>query len=419
MPSAGGGNNNRRPSPSETRLLSGLASTTNSSSSSQTLYHPSVFRYTCRGRLSLDSRNGGNSQYSAGVCRGVQSHLEHIDQWRTMTRDEAVSVFQSKSSDYYYGDSDKDTAINPLDPTAAGPAAPASNGGPSSEGGAHAQALQAVYLSNVLVYPNGDDDEDENNNKKKRDKKIVKKSSSNVPATTTPELEEWRCYGTTEVDLLVLRPDTGGSGSSNNSTKDDDDEADKEETIAAVAPYTAPGMQVRDLTTSTFGKERTRTVRLGILEIVYSTAMDAAEDEEEVEVNQQHRGHPKSHHPSSKDHSGGGPTDHGKKRGRRRHDDEDEDEENLPPLSTPARVYRSAQNVAKHMQTNAKLLYESAQDDFPERTYEAGKRIYEELPHTMDRTVDMMKKMVQFFVGRGDDDDEDNHSGSGGRPRRR
>ncbi|KAG7360086.1 hypothetical protein IV203_035185 [Nitzschia inconspicua] len=190
---SGAGENSNKQSQPGNHLLSGVTP-----SPQKTLYHPSIFRYSCRGRLSLDSRNGGKSQHSAGVCRGVQSQLEHIDQWRTMTRDDAISIFQTKSSDYYQ-DADKDAGINPLDPATAGPATPAPSGGPSSDGGAHAQALQAVYLSNVLVYPNSEDDDVEKN------KKVLKRSNN----LTTPELEEWRCYGSTEIDLLVLRPDTG------------------------------------------------------------------------------------------------------------------------------------------------------------------------------------------------------------------
>jgi hypothetical protein len=321
-----------------------------------------------------------------------------------MTRDDAISIFQTKSLDYY-GDTDKD-GINPLDPAATGSATPSSSGGPASDGGAHAQAMQAVYLPNVLVYPhNSEDDSNEKDTDKKRNKMVVKKRSDNtIPAATvTPELEEWRCFGTTEVDLLVLRPATSDT------TEEHETE---EETIAAVAPYTAPGMQVRDVTSGTLGKERTRTIRLGILEIVYSTALDAAE-EEEPELSSQHSTHGKTQH----DHNG---SDQKKVRGSKSRAVGEKDDDASPPLSTPTRIYHSAQNIAKHMEINAKLLYESTQDHFPERTYEAGKRIYEELPHTLNRTIEVMKKFVNFFVGDGDNGDDPNNSHSGGgRPRRR
>lgn len=316
-----------------------------------------------------------------------------------MTRDDAISIFQTKSSDYYYGgDSDKDAGINPLDPAATGPATPAAPG--STDGGAHAQALQAVYLSNVLVYPDTPNEEKDDKNKKK-----VTKINSNTSDVVTPELEEWRCYGSTEVDLLVLRPDTGkakyeqDTNSNNNNSE--------EETIAAISPYTAPGMQVRDITTSTFGKERTRTIRLGILEIVYSTVMDAVDDSEEDAVNSNLPNQPNKE-------SNSNPTLDGRKSSSKNNDEN----ENAVPLSTPERVYQSAQSIAKHMESNAKLLYESTQENFPERTVEASKRIYEEMPHTLERTISMMKKMVHYFGGQ-DGDDEGSDDNSHGRPRRR
>jgi hypothetical protein len=251
-------------------------------------------------------------------------------------------------------------------------------------------------LPNVLVYPNTSEED------KKARKEESKKRNKNTISTAlkSPELEEWSCYGTTEVDLLVLRHVTSGK------TKEDEP---LEETIAAVAPYTAPGMQVRDITSSTLGKERTRTIRLGILEIVYSTAMDAAE-QEESEMSSQHRRRGKK----QQDHK----EEQGSNTGSRVEEKEDADASS--PLSTPARVYQAAQTIAKHMEINAKLLYESTQDNFPERTYEAGQRIYEELPHTLNRTIEMMKKMANFFGGDGDNDDSksDSHSGSGS-PRKR
>jgi len=73
------------------------------------------------------------------------------------------------------------------------------------------------------------------------------------------------------------------------------------------------------------------------------------------------------------------------------------------------------------MEYNAKLLYESTQDSFPERTYEASVRIYDELGKTWDRTFGMMKKFVDMFVADDDDDHrrrDDDNSGSGG-PKRR
>ena len=52
--------------------------------SGEPLYHPSIFRYKCHGRLQLSSKDVGSS----GVCQGLKSQLEHVDHWRLVTRDE-------------------------------------------------------------------------------------------------------------------------------------------------------------------------------------------------------------------------------------------------------------------------------------------------------------------------------------------
>lgn len=54
--------------------------------SGEPLYHPSIFRYKCHGRLQLSTKDSG----SAGVCQGLKTQLEHVDHWRLVTRDEGV-----------------------------------------------------------------------------------------------------------------------------------------------------------------------------------------------------------------------------------------------------------------------------------------------------------------------------------------
>ncbi|KAL3896665.1 MAG: hypothetical protein SGARI_007114, partial [Bacillariaceae sp.] len=173
------------------------------------------------------------------------------------------------------------------------------------------------------------------------------------------------------------------------------DQTDDDEEIAAVAPYTAPGMAVRDLTANAFGKERTRTIRLGILEIVYSTGMELDDDEVEDTVN------------SAQTPAGKTPLDGKNKKRRDVPEKGDNDDDEKERLSTPVRVYQSAQKVAAHMEHNAKLLYQSTQDDFPNRTYEAGKKIYNEFGTTITRTANMMKKFANFF----DDDNGEDEQG--------
>jgi hypothetical protein len=340
----------------------------------------------------LNSQNGGKSKESTGVCRGIQSQLEHIDQWRPSTRDTAIQNFISKSIDFADSDNEnKQTTTTALPPPPSPPGPP--NGASPNGGAAAAHALQAVYLSNVLVYPpeyeqdnknEGDDDD----KKKKKKKKL----------TTTPSVtEEWSCYGSTEVDILVLRPTEDSTDNNRKKDKKDDHHHD-DETIAAVAPYCAPGMTVRDIKGG-LDQERTKTLRLGILEIVYSTTL--AEEDDDNQAEDRMKSNNCHHHQHNHKENNKGQHQEGKKRTSSSDDNDNKDESpnTTNTKSSAEKVYQSGKNVLKHMQLNGKILYDSLQDDFPTRTYEAGGRIYHELYKTCDRTVGMMKKLSDWLSG--------------------
>jgi len=361
---------------SHPHLLSSVARLRSSSRSTSpagekttpTLYHPSIFRYTCTGKLSLDSRNGGQSKASAGVCHGIQSNLEHIDHWRLSSREEAIKLFEYKTSmniaggeEDYYG---------------------AANGEHSGDfGGSSAHAEQAVYISNVLLYPppspSGEEDrkDDVDNDKKEIKEHMISRKNSDGSTTITPQQEHWACYGSTEVDLLVLRPQDA-----------------KDESIAGVASYCAPGVTVRDLAISptkigtgsdTGGQERSTTVRLGILEIVYSTVLEGYDGEEN-----ENKERVKSTDAENLNQNAG--SDNSKNKGW---------------ITASAQVFSSGKKILNHMSINGQLLYQSVQDDFPKRTYEASQRITNEFHKTWDRTTGLMKKVASVALF-GDDWDE-------------
>lgn len=360
---------------SSRHLLSSVATSNSNSTRSRspsvatTLYHPSIFRYTCTGKLSLDSRNGGQNKKSAGECVGIQSNLEHIDHWRLSTREEAIKQFEYKSSvgissgedDYY-----------------------SSTGGQHSgdSGASSAHAEQAVYLSNVLLYPplpteDRDHNDNANEGKDKIKETMVSRKNTDGSTTITPQQENWSCYGSTEVDLLVLRPQNA-----------------KDESIAGVASYCAPGVTVRDLAISptnigvgseTGGRERTTTVRMGILEIVYATVLEGYNGEEN----------------SNKDQGKTNTFDDSKG------DNKSEQQTTKGWISAPTQVVSSGKKILNHMSINGQLLYQSTQENYPKRTYEASQRITNEFRKTLDRTTNLMKKVASFTLFGDDWDDED------------
>lgn len=341
-----------------------------SSSSATTLYHPSIFRYTCTGKLSLDSRNSGRNKESAGVCYGIQSNLEHIDHWRLSSREEAIKQFEYKSSlgigsgeDDYYSSSGGDHLDD------------------SGSSSAHADQ---VYLSNVLLYPPSSiegeqhsDDEDKPRKKNLIKETMLSRKNTDGSTTITPQQENWSCYGSTEVDLLVLRPQNA-----------------KDESIVGVASYCAPGVTIRDLAISptnigigsdTGGRERTTTARLGILEIVYATVLEGG------------------------DGRGNANTEHGKtgEFGASNAKNQFEEDAAKEWITAPKKILSSGKKILNHMSINGQAIYESAQENYPARTYEASQRITNEFRKTLDRTTELMKKVASFALFRDDWDDGD------------
>ena len=205
----------------------------------------------------------------------------------------------------------------------------------SSQDASTAHALQNIYLSNVLVYPS-----------KVNEKGRKRKEEQD---------EEWSCVGSTEVDLLVLRP-----------------QHSKEESIVAVSPYCAPGMTVRDVSNPTLGRDRTSTIRLGLVEIVYQSSV--TEDDPEEEAN------------TAADSKQNVPNRSKKP--------------SIPStqtaVATTQKFYSAGKNILKHMQINAELLYQATQEDFANRTYQASQRIVQECGKTLDRMNGLLKKIVSW-----------------------
>jgi len=432
-------NNNDKGSPVVSFRSSSFPSNPSSSSTSTTtLYQPSIFRYTCRGRLSLNSRT---QHHHAGICHGIQSQLEHIDHWRTATEDEAILWFQTRSA---WIDPSSSSPSSRSSSSSSSPSGTSIAGGSSPHGGGgSAHALGTAHVSNVLVYPSTTTSATNHH-----------RNNNNSPIVC-PGKEEWSCYGTTEVDLLVLRPQrlpSSTTTTSSNSNNDVDVNEKKEERIVAVAPYCAPGLSIRDIilidTSSSSSssrmmnqrdyddddddmgnrtmntKERTSTLRLGILEILYqSTLDDYGDEEEELEdyADEKEAAVSVATAVTDKDDTKDGMTEKEEKKRikkkKRNNKNEDDDPTNVRP-SFPIRFWNASQSIVKQMQINADLLYQATQEDFLGRTIIASQKIWKELPKQFDRTVDLIWKIMtgQWPPPVPPFDDGDGYGGSGGGP---
>ena len=347
----------------------------------EALYHPSIFRYSCHGNLRLDSQRLPNS---AGVCHGIQSQLEHVDHWRLVTRQEAIDVF-SQQALANAGGAGAAGAADASGPSVAGSSTTTASSSPSSSSSGSV-VVQPTMIAPVLIYPPASANSNSNSN--------------HIPSSTIsllPHQETWSCYGKNHVDLLVLRQ-----------------QGTQQEEIVAVAPYSSPGMAIRNLQ-STDGTETTTTLRLGVLEIMYQSHMDddgLAEGDLDQYDDNITKGRNKRSNPHNTDDT-------------RDPNDKTTKQNQSPwfsPLSSsssssntsstkpyPRRFLDASYKILHHMQLNAKILQESVQEEFPHRTWMASQRIVQEFPATYQRTVSLMKKVMAWDDDDNNDNDNDNN----------
>eukprot|EP00537_Pseudo-nitzschia_pungens_P015587 CAMPEP_0172410270 /NCGR_PEP_ID=MMETSP1061-20121228/76794_1 /TAXON_ID=37318 /ORGANISM="Pseudo-nitzschia pungens, Strain cf. pungens" /LENGTH=293 /DNA_ID=CAMNT_0013146445 /DNA_START=59 /DNA_END=937 /DNA_ORIENTATION=+ len=265
---------------------------------------------------------------------------------------------------------------------------------------------------------------------------MMSRKNTDGSTTVRPREDRIDCYGSTEVDLLVLRPQDA-----------------REESIAGVAPFCSPGATVRDVAiaptnlgvgSETGGRERTTTIRLGILEIVYATVLEGLEEGNDNE-NDNYNYNNNNNNNNNNDYNNSGKgmarnenagnnnnnnnnnnndynnSGKGMARNENAGNDAKHGDDSSPNNAAasggilpgapilPMRVVSSGKKILHHMSINGRLLYQTVQDDFPQRTYDASKRVTNEFQKTWDRTTGLMKKVasVAFFGDDWDDDDDD------------
>lgn len=278
------------------------------------LYKPSIYNYTCYGMYYAASNAGSGSE---GVCKGIKSKLNVIDSgFERMTRVEALQQFSTVSTDY---DVDQ------------------------YDGELHQQA-ESTFVSPVLTFRN------------------PKNLSSNelLPEEKTSTSETWTCYGSTEVEYLILEDLKKGS-----------------KAITAVAPKNT-GFSVRDIQ----GADSQRTISrlgLGFLDIIHDSNT-ALEPEGSTTMT------PEEVPPK-------------------------------PPVEyleaaeqSVSRLVEFSGKVADQMQMNLVWLGNNLMDDFPRRTYRKGLQILTILPGVFYGTVDSMGKIAGRMLG--DDNNADDGRGN-------
>jgi len=291
----------------------------------QNLYYPSIFRYKCRGAFHVSSDDTG----SAGVCQGIQSRLEHVRDLQRSTRDEAASAFLSAAN---YPTDLPDEGDTP-----------------------HAEALRSLLQTQALIYNENNEDS------------TTKKGNDLDPDNPW---NDWSCYGSTEVHLLVLR-----------------DISDNKETIAGVAPECALGLSIRDVGTPTSGGV-VGTIRMGPIEV---NLVGDYYDEQ---------------NPSTAD----GRQQHNKKNNRSNSSTSQITSPSQPTMDKPVsnavfyeKFMKASRKLSYSMQHNALFLKNELSDEFPSRMVDGAKRVVGQFEKTTERTLKLMKSVYHFW--RDDHDD--------------
>jgi hypothetical protein len=311
------------------------------------LYNPTIYSYMCHGKFYASSETTKGSE---GLCHGLKSTLEmlHEDHQPSMmtSRAQALKFFTRNAADAEH-DLFQETEASSL-----------------SSNSELNQRAKVVFLSPALIYK---ETESEMNHQLQpvgiEDNKTVNHitNSDSFPEEELIIRQDWTCYGSTEVEVLVLQDVTTG-----------------EKKITAVAPRNT-GLSFREIETQDSLRMLTR-IGLGWLDIIHdnnATIMDESTASAEDDKRWPEEVPPK------------------------------------PSIDTIAvaqqfaiRTFDFSKLVAEHMKFNLQWLGSNLQDDFPARTYAAGQNIVAQLPKAVDLTVDTMGKILNRMFG-GDDEDED------------
>ena len=300
------------------------------------IYHPSIYSFKCRGAYRLSSQDLNRE----GVCHGLRSRLELLADIEPGSRDNAIKSF-TYMTDYDLDESD----ANSLN-----------------------QKTKSILVSPAIIYKEPGKNEGAISSAPLLEEELIKH-------------QEWSCYGSTEVDVLILKNEAQGT-----------------EHIAAVAPRNV-GLSIRKIETD---DGNISSIGIGWVNIVVDTGIVV--EEHDPQSSQEQR--PNAHSTPGKAQDAMSANDDNPL---------SPATPEVPPKPSASslegaksfllNVYAFSFKVADQMQTNVTWLSDTLQDDFSSRCVTSGKKIVAEMPQTVNRTASFMGKMYDRWVtGEGDDD---------------
>ncbi|GKZ00094.1 hypothetical protein MPSEU_000962800 [Mayamaea pseudoterrestris] len=314
------------------------------------LYQPSIYSFKCRGIYSLSSEPALQPQHSRqGLCRGLRTSLELLADMEPCDRESAIKSF-TYMTDYDLDESD----ANSLN-----------------------QKTKSILVSPAIIYKEQGTSDESKQSTPLLEEELIKR-------------QEWSCYGSTEVDVLVLK-----------------NEAEGTEHVAAVAPRNV-GLSIRKIETE---EGNISSIGIGFVNIVVDTGP----------ILDEHGQQP------GRLAGAAGATPGATRKGNRQETiaKGGDDKTNAPSPATPGvppvlspvsleglkthlfNTFEFSKKVGEHVKHNLDFLSDTMQDDFPSRCWSAGTKIVDEIPRTARRTASYMGKMYGRWMN--DEDDENGH----------
>ena len=318
------------------------------------VFEPSIYTYTCRGSYFVSTTQASHENQREGNCKGFRSRLELLSDLDVNTRKGALEQFTVW----------------------------AAGGDPSEAGFAETQEgveldpqTTSVVISPALIFPDSmskividaaKSADKENKRGKKQDAVIESAddlissidSTSCLPEEELIKRQDWSCYGSTQVDYLLLKhPETG------------------EESIAAVAPRNN-GLSIRQI----HAEQGISITCYGMGWI--SFIIDWKSDREEVDT-------PNDYQP---------PTTNNNINTR-----EETGSKSVADAFASAKesaIYAAnfTSKVGQHMVANVTWVAQACGADFPARTLATGKDILYEMPATIERTGKFMGRLLGLML---------------------
>lgn len=361
------------------------------------IYQPSIFRYKCRGGFFASSEEVG----SHGLCRGIQSQLQHVrDLPPAISKEESLQTFLQS---YYSMSSQSSTDfVSMIESTGNN-----NKNKDKQKRNGPTNSIDDILQVPVIVYPTvtvtETATETANNNSSTQVPTLKETLTDNNPSHHDDHDDDtvwhdWACYGSTSVNLLVLRNTVDGT----------------EETLA-VAPINDFGFEIRDVgSPEQQVGEMVCTAHVGPIQILMENRYELEELPESKQTptstqqaNQDGKARPKHSHQEQR-------IKHTTTPNVNEINSQGAQGDNHPTRNTSISAmtfirfghsaFAYSEKIVTAMKHNAVLLKDAVRDDFPNRCLQSSGRIIGQFGKTIETTTAFVQKIYRFW-----NDDDDDH----------